>query len=179
VCGWRQFLLEHAYLDHGHNNWFLVLHGDEIWTRNPRSAVSDRYDGYIYRLPFFFPREGEEWDPDVHPVDQLHWSLWPGFPEFRLFRGGQHVHYDRGQRFNTRPQGIQNVAICHDPILHYLYRSPEVQRSRAAVHQETQFDPDNYQHITDRDDVYWTDDMIAGAMGQWYDEVRDMAMVAA
>ncbi len=27
--GWRQHLLERAYRDHGHDNWFLLLHGDE------------------------------------------------------------------------------------------------------------------------------------------------------
>lgn len=169
VCGYRQALLEMAVADYGCDNWFVVLHGDEVWTANPRLTVREEFDGYVYLLPFFFPRDGEPWDDKKHPLDQLRWHLGPGFPEFRLFRGGPNVAYDPCQTFNTRPNGIRNVALEPDPILHYLYRSPETQRARAAQHLETGFDPANYQHIAEQDQVYWTDEMIAAYQEkQWF-----------
>jgi hypothetical protein len=178
VCGWRQFMLEHAYADHGHDNWFLILHGDEVWTKHPKEMVTSSFDGYIYKLPFYFPREGEEWDPAVHPLDQLHWSLWPGYPEFRLFLGGEGVNFNRDQRFNTRPAGIKRAAIAPDPILHYLYRSPDAQRARAAEHARTDFDLANYLHILDDDAVYWTDEMIGRyRRKEFFTELRDTAQV--
>ncbi len=148
-------------VDHGSNNWFLLLHGDEIWTFDPRDVMSGDHDGYVFRLPFYFPKDGEPWDKYQHPVDQLLWSLGPGWPEFRMFRGNPRVKYDYAQHFNVRPQGLESVVTCDQEILHYPYRSPKVQRARAARHERTQFDPDNYQHIVNDDQVFWTDDMIS------------------
>ncbi len=162
LCGYRKFIHDIAVMDHGPNNWFMVLHADEMWTVDPKGLTRGlTHDGVIFQLPFFFPREGEEWDDHKHPLDQLHWNLGPGWPEFRLFRGRKGVAYDELQEFNTKPSGISNVGFCTDaPILHYPYRSPAVQRARAAQHEVTQFDPDNYQHIVKEDAVYWTDEMI-------------------
>lgn len=158
LCGYRQFIYQLAVMDHGPNNWFLVLHADEMWPDPRNETRGASHDGFVYRLPFFFPRE---WDDDRHPLDQLHWSLWPGWPEFRLFKGGPGVAYDPVQEFNTRPAGLSSVGYAADAILHYPYRSPWVQRDRALLHQRTQFDPDNYQHIIHGDQVIWTDEMIA------------------
>lgn len=157
VDGYRQHLYEQAVTDYGYDNWFLLLHGDEVWTEDPRAIVTDSADGYCFQLPFFFPRAGEEWDYARSPLDQLTWRLGPGWPEFRMFRGGPGVRFAKSQHFNVTPQGIGRIAWVADPILHYPYRSPEVQRERAAQ----TWDPDNYQHVTDRDAVYWTDEMIA------------------
>ena len=181
VCGYRQFILDHAYQDHGHDNWFMVLHADEMWTADPRPLThTTRYDGYVYKLPFYFPRDGEPWDDSRHPIDQLAWALGPGWPEFRLFKGGPNVAYVPTQRFNTAPSGLHNVAIAVDPILHYPYRSPAVQRQRAQTHERTQFDPDNYQHIVKEDAVYWTDEMIAAyrKRPEFRDLHNTMAMAA-
>jgi hypothetical protein len=167
VCGYRQFLLGHAKIDHGWDHLFMVLHADEIWTVDPRPmARKSNHDGFIYNLPFFFPRQGEDWLEDVHPLDQLHWHLGPGWPEFRLFKGNPTVAYDPVQRFNTKPSGIRSVTTVADPILHYPYRAPAVQRLRAATHERTQFDPDNYQHILNEDAVYWDDDRIRAAQAR-------------
>ena len=167
LCGYRQFIYEHAVIDHGTDNWFMVLHADELWTQNPREITwNSRHDGFIYRLPFFFPREGEDWDDNQHPFDQLHWRMGPGWPEFRLFLGGPHVAYNPTQEFNTMPSGIRHVGVADAPILHYPYRSPEVQRARAQQHERTQFDPSNYQHIVRDDQVYWTDSMIRAYMAK-------------
>ncbi len=160
VDGWRQTLLEQAVQDHGPHNWFVLLHGDEVWLVDPRLRVSGHHDGYMFELPFFFPREGEPWQDDTHPLDQLHWRLGPGYPELRMFRGGPGIGYNPRQHFNVTPQGISRIGNWYTPILHYPYRSPEVQRARAARHEATQFDPDNYRHILDEDAVYWTDEMI-------------------
>lgn len=160
VCGYRKHLHDQAVADYGPDNWFVILHGDEVWTEDPRERIDPVHDGWIYQLPFFFPRAGEEWLPDAHPVDQLRWHLKPGYPEFRLFRGGAGVAYDATQRFNTKPSGIYTIGFADAPILHYLYRSPESQRARAATHVQTQFDPENYSHILNGDAVYWTDAMI-------------------
>ncbi len=180
LCGYRKFIHDLAVEDHGPDNWFMVLHADELWTVDPKGLTRGiRQDGVIFQLPFFFPREGEEWNDSVHPLDQLHWSLGPGWPEFRLFRGRDGVAYTELQEFNTRPSGIQNVGVADAPILHYPYRSPAVQRARAAQHEVTQFDPDNYQHIVRDDAVYWTDDMIAKAQGRPEFAVLNSALVPA
>lgn len=160
VCGYRQALYEAAVNDHGHDNWFVLLHGDEVWTTYPADVVNG-HDGYWFQLPFYFPRAGEPWDYDQHPLAQLHWNLSPGWPEFRMFKGGTNVRYDEAQQFNPKPDGLSGGGTCAAPILHYLYRSPDAQRERARQHQVTGFDPDNYRHITDHDAVYWTDEMIA------------------
>jgi len=163
TCGYRKFPHEMAVEDYGPNNWFLELHGDEIWTFDPRDVVANHLsaDGFVFPLPFYFPREGQEWDDTRSPLDQLTWSLGPGWPEFRMFRGNPDVHFREEQHFNTQPQGIQRVVRVDLPIEHYPYRSPRVQRERAAIHERTGFDPDNYRHILDDGQVFWTDEMIA------------------
>ncbi|MEN3337126.1 MAG: hypothetical protein V7647_802 [Acidobacteriota bacterium] len=173
VCGYRQSLYEAAVADHGWDNWFLILHGDEVWTCDPRDIVEDGHDGYWFQLPFYFPRDGEEWDNATHPLDQLRWRLGPGFPEFRMFKGGPNVRYSETQTYDTKPSGVVGDGRCVAPIKHYLYRSPDEQRARAARHVETGFDPDNYRHITARDEVYWDDEMIARYQQQ--DCWRDLA----
>jgi hypothetical protein len=154
--GWRQHLYEQAVAAHGFDHWFLLLHGDEVWTALP---VNGDADGYNFPLPMYFPRVGEPWDYTKHPLDQLRWHLGPGYKEFRMFRGGEKVRYDETQHFNVTPSGLHNIGYFAAPIRHYLYRSPESQRERA----QTSFDPDNYKHITDGDAVYWTDEMIEQA----------------
>lgn len=167
--GWRQRLLELATAYHGSDHWFLLLHGDELWTGLP-DLNTDR-DGFIFSLPCFFPREGEPWD-DRPPLEQLHWHLAPGAREFRMFRGGEGIAYDPDQHANVVPAGIERIGGCDKPIHHYLYRSPEVQRARALRHVETGFDPANYRHILERDAVYWTDEMIESE--QRHDHYREL-----
>lgn len=177
LCGYRKFIHDLAVADHGPDNWFLVLHGDEVWP-DPREVTRGaRHDGFVYRLPFYFPRE--PWQDDVHPLDQLHWSLGPGWPEFRLFKGSKDVSYQPRQEFNTRPNGIRHATTVDTPILHYPYRSPVVQRARAAQHEVTQFDPSNYQHILHEDAVYWTDEMIARQQAKPEFRVLSDSLVAA
>lgn len=158
--GWRQHLYEQAVQDHGVDNWFLLLHGDEVWTDDPRNHLTPDVDGYMFLLPFFFPRAGELWDYSWPALEQLQWSLGPGYPEFRMFRGNTDVRFDKRQHSNVTPQGLLRMGAMPFPINHYLYRSPMSQRERAATHLETGFDPDNYRHILDGDHVYWTDAMI-------------------
>lgn len=156
--GWRQKLLELATEDHGADHWFLILHGDELWTGLPDLDTDS--DAFMFPLPCFFPRAGEEWDEARPPVEQLRWHLGPGAREVRMFKGGPGVAYDPHQHSNVVPAGINRIGGCEKPIRHYLYRSPQVQRDRAKRHAKTGFDPANYQHILDRDAVYWTDNMI-------------------
>jgi len=158
--GWRQHLYEQAVADHGYDNWFLLLHGDEVWTFDPRDVADDAH-GYFFLLPFYFPRAGEQWDNSQPPLEQLRWHLSPGYPEFRMFRGGEHVQFDPLQHFDVRPKGLGSIAKVPLRINHYLYRSPDQQRARAQLHQQTGFDPGNYNHIIEHDGVYWTDEMIA------------------
>lgn len=140
--GWRQFLYQHAVENHGHDNWFLLLHGDEVWTEHP-ADIAGRHpgcDGLGFRLPFFVPREQDGWDPGRTPTDQLRWMLGPGWPEFRMFRGSPNVAFDPSQHFNVTPAGLNAIAFTPYKILHYPYRSPEQQARRAQV----TWDPDNY-----------------------------------
>ncbi len=161
VDGYRQFIYEQAVADYGVDNWFLLLHGDEVWTEDPLSHIDGRHDGYIFRLPFYFPRAGETWDYEWHPLDQLQWYLGPGFPEFRMFKGSPDVRFDKSQHWNVTPQGLKSLGMMESPIKHYLYRSPAHQRARASQHERSGFDPDNYRHILERDEVYWSDEKIS------------------
>lgn len=159
--GWRQHLYEQAVADNGYDNWFLILHGDELWTFDPAHVVESRAgaDGFVFPLPCYFPRD--EWDYTRTPFEQLAWHLAPGWPEFRMFRGAPHVHYDVHQHFDVTPRGLRHIVRINHPIKHYPYRSPEVQRQRAARHVQTGFDPDNYRHVLDGDAVIWDDETIA------------------
>ncbi len=175
--GWRQKILEMAVADHGVDNWFLLLHGDELWTGLPR--LDQGHDGFIFSLPFFFPREDEPWDDERAPLEQLHWHLGPGAREFRMFHGDEGCAFDVQQHGNVMPAGIKNMGDGDAPIYHYLFRSPDVQRARAIRHDETGFDTANYRHIADHGAVYWTDGMIADwRQHPQYSELRHLDPVA-
>lgn len=169
VDGYRQAIYEWAVDDHGFENWFLLLHGDEVWTGLPDLDTVN--DGWSFPLPFYFPREGEPWDYTVHPLDQLRWHLGPGYPEFRMFFGGPRVRWLESQHFNVTPTGLTSLGWCDKPICHYLYRSPAVQQQRALQHSQSGFDPENYRHILDGE-TYWTDEMIERRKTQhWFAEL--------
>lgn len=160
--GWRQWLLEHAVRDHGPDHLFVLVHSDEVWTFDPRDLAADHpADGWVVRLPVHFPRQ--RWDDSLPPLDQLHWSLGPGWPEFRMFRGAPHVHYRVDQHFDVRPVGIDLVAVTDRVVEHYPYRSPLSQMARAKA----SFDPDNYRHVDDCRTV-WNDEMIRDWQRQPY-----------
>ena len=162
VDGYRQYLYEGAVLDHGPDNWFLLLHGDEVWTFDPRDLVDEHpdADGFGFRLPCYFPHADDGWDDSRGPLEQLRWRLGPGWPEFRMFRGAAHVGFDQAQHFNVIPGGLERIVWTDRVINHYPFRSPEAQRARARQHEASGFDPDNYRHILDEDRVLWDDELI-------------------
>lgn len=165
--GHRQVLYERAVRDHGHDNLFLLLHGDEVWTFDP-AAVADEYqdvDGFCFRLPFYFPHADEGWDERRHPLEQLHWRLGPGWPEFRMFRGNPEVRYDINQHFNVVPSGLRKIHTLPLEIRHYPFRAPSHQIERAARHELTGFDPENYRHILNEGRTLWDDDLISRWQG--------------
>lgn len=158
--GWRQWLLQHAYEEQGTANLFVLLHGDEVWTRAPRdlALAHQQADGFEFPLPVYFPRI---WVRGKPPLEQLKWHLGPGWREFRMFRGGPSVNFSPEQHFNVRPSGIGRVVYLEDaPIKHYAYRAPQVQKERAARHVVTGFDPDNYRHVLEGR-LLWDEEMIA------------------
>ena len=152
--GWRQFIYEKAVEALGADNWFLLLHGDEVWTFDPEDAIAaaPQADGFEFRLPFAVPRD---WDYSKTATEQLTEFLVPGWPEFRMFRGASHVRYDPDQHFLTRPHGLSSVYRFDWPILHYPYRSPEVQRLRAP--RSLDWSPENLAAVRERDEVFWDD----------------------
>jgi len=158
-CGYRKWIHEQAVADHGPDNWFVLLHADEVWTTTPQ-AVAEQHPhagAVCFRLPFYVPYAGEPWDDTKTAVEQLRWRLGPGWPEWRMFRGSEGVEYRPDQYMNTLPSFYRGWGVKTDcEIRHYPYRSPASQTVRAA----TTFDPDNYAHVLEGA-VYWTDDMIA------------------
>ena len=156
--GWRQFLYAKATEDNGYDNWFLLLHGDELWVNEPDAALAEvpDADGFEFRLPFAIPRG---WDHGLSAYDQLREFFFPGWPEFRMFKGGEEVYYLPGQHFLTRPLGLKHVVRLDWPILHYPYRSPESQRLRAS--KSAEWSPENYQAVRERDRVFWDSERIA------------------
>lgn len=170
--GYRQFIYEKAVQDHGFDNWFLLLHGDELWRFDPVSTITAHpdADGLIFRLPCHVPRY--DWLPNEPVLQQLRARLEPGYPEFRMFHGNPDVRFDPYQHFNVTPHGLTDIQWASGRISHYPYRSPANQRARAQRHELTGFDPDNYRHVTDRDEVIWTDEMVARACeSEWYDHL--------
>lgn len=153
VDGMRQHLYELAARDHGYDHWFLLLHADEVWNTHPAHIVEQNpgHDGYILRCPFYIPRH--QWKYDVHPLDQLVWSFRPGWPELRMFRGGDSVGFTADQHFNVTPAGIDNVKATEYVVRHYPFRSPKQQARRALASFST-----NY-----RWEPLWTDAMIEQA----------------
>ena len=138
--GARQWLYEQAVHEHGVDNWFLLLHGDEVWKDDPR-GLPKRYpdaDGFVFRLPLCY--RPHEWRPDRPVLEQMTGRLRPGYPEFRMFRGGTNVSYDPAQHFNTQPRGLTNIVQTDREILHYAFRSPESQMLKKRV----SFAPDNF-----------------------------------
>lgn len=137
----RSPILEQAYADHGHDHWFLLAHADEVWVTDPRDSIAANpdADGITIRLRLAF--NDNPWDYEVSVLAQCRRYLVPGWPEFRLFRGGPEVHYASGQHFNVVPSGISRRAA--DPaavVNHYPFRSPESQLRRAG----DSWDPENY-----------------------------------
>lgn len=162
--GWRGRLLEQAYVDHGHDHWFVLLHGDEVWTANPRAMV-ERYghlaDGLMFLLPMYFPHEIDGWEDSVAPLAQLRWHLGPGYPELRMFKGGPDVHYDPEQHHRVQPEGCHRLLVTPAVIRHYLFRAPAEQVARAQRHRANGFDPSNYAHIgDDGTGTLWGQDLI-------------------
>lgn len=161
--GWRQYIYERAAAEHGVDNWFLLLHGDEVWTCDPREVVKEHPDaqGFGFRLPLYFPHVDDGWRDDVPPLEQLRWSLAPGWPEFRMFRGRDDVRYDVRQHSNVAPVGIDKIRMLPQEIRHYPFRAPVHQVERADRHAITNFDPANYDHIRLEGRTLWDDDLIS------------------
>ena len=170
--GWRQFIYNEARGELGADNWFLLLHGDEVWTFDPRDVVAayPGRTGFGFRLPFYFPRAAEGWDDSKHPLDQLRWRLGPGWPEFRMFYGGTDVNFALDQHFNTTPSGVGNLSMLPLEIKHYPYRAPAHEIERARRHEVTHFDPENYRHVSQEGLTLWDDDLISRFQGHPYFE---------
>lgn len=172
--GCRQFIYAQAVKEHGYANWFLLLHGDEAWTFDPDAAIDadPEADGFEFRLPFLFPRS---WDYDRTAFEQLTEALGPGWPEFRMFKGSPFVRYYVHRHFSVRPQGIQRAIRFDWPIMHYPFRSPEVQRHHAA--KSKTWSPENLEAVRERDEVFWNDERIAAfcAGNEHYDRVVSLS----
>ena len=155
--GCRQFIYNRAGAECGYDHWFLLLHGDEFWTFDPQEVI-DRApdaDGFVFRLPFAFPRY---WDPAKSAADQLSEFMVPGWPEFRMFRGGHDVQFNPEVHFSVTPQGLHRIYQTEKQILHYLYRAPGVQYDRAA--KRRRWSPENWQELEARG-PFWDDHRIS------------------
>lgn len=172
----RQLLLDAAREDHGDNHWYLLLHGDELWTFDPSDVVDNHpaAEGFEFRLPFAFPRR---WDSQRTAFEQLTEFAGPGWPEFRMFRDQPGVHYVAGRHHECKPEGVDIVFRVEGHwILHYPYRSPQHQRERARTRRV--WSPENYQHIS-AGGVFWNDDMLADLRSEHYTWIAHFEPVAA
>ena len=160
TCGYRQWPLEQAQADVGFDHWFLELHADEVWTFHPSEVVAEYpdADGFIFPLPCYFPRT--EWDYNRPPLEQLKWSIGPGYPEFRMFKGHEGQAFDPNQHFDTIPSHVETIVTDSRPIKHYAYRSPRSQIEKSRMHDRTGFDPDNYANVR-AGKLIWDDALIA------------------
>ena len=140
--GARQLLLERAREAHGLNNWFALLHGDELWGEDPRPKleIPDRPCAVLTQLYHFFPHSSDRdsWSfPGNGAIEATaRWYMMPPGKEHRLFFDTGEHNYEVTQHSRTIPPGIPETTLPI-AIKHYSYRTPEQAYQRARERKDS------------------------------------------
>jgi len=129
--GARQFLLEEAQKRFGHEGWFTILHGDEIFVDDPnqiakRAEKAGAEKVNWHSLSFFLHTSQKEeiFDPQK-PLEERVIYYQPGSLEIRQFKNKSGIFYDINQHNKVFPLGLNNKILFDFPIFkHYIERSP-------------------------------------------------------
>ncbi len=176
--GARQYLLEKVRERYGVNNWIGVLHGDELYSRDPRPIIQKinpwQTPVVQVRLCHFF----------LHTNDQKNWEqlsslpvekrvthyMWPGTPEDRLF-------FDKGSNYDPAwhslvvpyEWGRGRILLDDFIIKQYNYRLPEQALHRASQRITSQWQKNHYEHIKNENLIFVDSLHVAGYEPCGYD----------
>ncbi len=171
--GARGFLLHEARRAHGIGRWYAVLHGDEIWSADPRVTVLDRpddADACSVLLYHFFPHVSERttWDyvPFVTSIEACasHYML-PGIPEHRLFFDTGRYDYEIPRHSRVIPVGMR-VWHTELAVKQYNYRNPDQAHTRAVTRRADGWQANHYQHLLDGTDGFFVE-TLASETHKW------------
>jgi len=176
--GARQFLLERARQSYGRGNWYAVLHGDELWSEDPRTHlddVPDNCDAMAIRLYHFFPHTSERstWDyAPGHSIEQLAtWYMEPPVCENRIFWDSGHGDYQATRHSRTIPMGLK-VWQSECVVKQYNYRTPGQATARAQQRKRDQWQERHYQHLLAGEDYFFRD-TLEQETGRWASSVPE------
>lgn len=166
VCGSRQFLLDKARQRMGLNNWYVVLHGDEIWGSDPRSLMIGK-DPIAYRVKFhhFFPHVSQKdcWEFGEKSIEECSkWYMTPYTPEARIFFDAG-LNYDISRHFYTIPIGL-DTKQTELIVKSYNYRSPEQAHRRAVGRKATGWQTNHYAHLLDSPNRFFIESLAEDGM---------------
>jgi hypothetical protein len=160
--GARGVLLQHARTEQGHGHWYAVLHGDEIWSQDPRNLVAECPEGVhacSINLYHFFPHVSERktWNyvPNVTSIEACatHFML-PGILEHRLFYDTGAYDYDIGRHSRVVPMGL-DVFHTDFAVKQYNYRTPHQAHTRAVMRRDDAWQQNHYRHLIDGTDHFF------------------------
>ena len=153
--GARHFLLERARERFGLDQWYALLHGDEIWAEDPRPHLkreSPENDAILVDLYHFFPHvsERDTWafSAGVSIEAQAQWYMLPPIPENRLFWDSGAFNYVVERHSRTIPEGMLRQE-GHLVVKQYNYRTPEQAHQRAVSRKRELWQKNHYQHLLD------------------------------
>jgi hypothetical protein len=160
--GARQYLLERSRESHGLNNWYAVLHGDELWCRDPRELlhIPDEACGVLTQLYHFFPHKSERdtWSyPGSGSIEKSsRWYMMPPGKERRLFYDTGTHNYVPEQHRTTVPPNLPELTLPI-PIKQYNYRTPGQAHHRAANRKATGWQENHYHHLVNDAQKFFVD----------------------
>ena len=181
--GARQYLLEKVREAHGFNNWIGVLHGDELYSKDPR-AILQKINPWItpvvqIRLCHFFLHTDDEknWEHlALLPVEKrvTHY-MWPGTPEDRLFFDDGRFNYDPSRHSLVVPYewGHGRILLDDFVIKQYNYRTPEQTVGRASQRIISEWQKNHYEHIKNENLIFVDSLHVSGYEPCGYDNVRE------
>jgi len=162
--GGRQFLLERAREIFGLNQWYAVLHGDELWAKDPRAflCIPEEPYGVETQLYHFFPHttERKTWAfPGNGSIESTaRWYMMPPGKEHRLFFDSGKHDYVVDQHSTTIPPDITRITLPI-PIKQYNYRTPEQSHKRANDRKQSNWQKNHYQHLLNGPEGFFVDSL--------------------
>ena len=167
--GARQYLLEMVRKRYGVNNWIGILHGDEVYTRDPRQflrRINPELNPVVrVRVCHFFLHADDADNLEeikLIPVqERVRHFMWPGTPEDRFFYDDGKCNYDPSRhsvvvpftefKYNYKP--LDNFIIKQ-----YNFRNPEQMARRASQRIESAWQKNHYEHIA-RESLFFVDSL--------------------
>ena len=172
--GARQFLLAISRVRWGFRNWHAVLHGDEIWTSDPRNHIVDMpagAHGGVVALYHFFPHVSERstwsFQPGISSIESTsrHYML-PPVREERLFFDAGIYDYEVDRHSKVIPPGIRSVDL-NIKVKQFNYRQPSQAVDRALSRASNEWQRNHYQHLVEGGNESFFRESLDDAVHRW------------